>query len=45
VATRPAQLLGRAGRTGVIAAGADADLVVLDAGLRVQRVMHRGAWI
>lgn len=41
----PAQVLGLADRTGSIAAGLDADLVVLDDALAVQRVMRRGAWI
>jgi N-acetylglucosamine-6-phosphate deacetylase len=31
--------------TGSIAAGMAADLVVLDADLRVQRVMRRGSWL
>jgi beta-aspartyl-dipeptidase (metallo-type) len=39
----PAALL-RLPRKGVIAAGADADLVVLDAGGAVRDVMARGAW-
>jgi N-acetylglucosamine-6-phosphate deacetylase len=41
----PAQVLGLADSTGAIAAGLQADLVVLDADLRVQRVMRRGAWL
>jgi N-acetylglucosamine-6-phosphate deacetylase len=43
-ATNPARVLGLSGRCGAIAAGLDADLVVLDADLRVVRVMARGAW-
>jgi N-acetylglucosamine-6-phosphate deacetylase len=39
----PARLLGLEGRKGVLAAGADADLVLLDADLQVQGVMTRGA--
>jgi N-acetylglucosamine-6-phosphate deacetylase len=38
----PARLLGLEGRKGVLAAGADADMVLLDAGLQVQGVMTRG---
>ena len=41
----PARVLGLAGRTGSIAAGLDADLVVLGDDLAVQRVMRRGAWV
>ena len=41
----PAQVLGLAGTTGAIAVGLAADLVVLDAELRVQRVMRRGSWL
>jgi N-acetylglucosamine-6-phosphate deacetylase len=41
----PARVLGMADRTGSIAAGLDADLVVLGDDLAVQRVMRRGAWI
>jgi N-acetylglucosamine-6-phosphate deacetylase len=40
----PAQVLGIADRVGAIAAGLQADLVVLDADLAVQRVMRRGDW-
>ncbi len=41
----PARVLGIADRTGAIAAGLDADLVVLDDDLHVRRVMRRGAWV
>lgn len=41
----PARALGVADRTGTIAAGLDADLVVLDDELNVQRVMCSGAWV
>jgi N-acetylglucosamine-6-phosphate deacetylase len=41
----PARVLGVADRTGSIAAGLDADLVVLADDLSVQRVMRRGAWV
>ncbi|WP_409434952.1 N-acetylglucosamine-6-phosphate deacetylase [Mycobacterium sp. SMC-14] len=40
----PAHTLGLH-RTGVLAAGRDADLVVLDRDWRVSRVMRRGAWL
>jgi N-acetylglucosamine-6-phosphate deacetylase len=39
----PARRLGIAGRKGVIAAGADADLVLLTDSLQVAGVMVRGA--
>jgi N-acetylglucosamine-6-phosphate deacetylase len=39
----PARLLGLDGRKGVLAPGADADMVLLDADLRVAGVMTRGA--
>ena len=39
----PARRLGLAGKKGIIAAGADADLVALTADLRVGAVMTRGA--
>jgi N-acetylglucosamine-6-phosphate deacetylase len=40
----PARVLNLADSCGRIAAGLDADLVVLDADLRLQRVMSLGAW-
>ena len=40
----PARLLGLADR-GALAPGRRADLVVLDPGLRVTRVMSRGRWV
>ncbi len=40
----PARLLGLDGRTGALAPGLDADLVVLDADLAVDAVMARGEW-
>jgi N-acetylglucosamine-6-phosphate deacetylase len=45
VSGRPAELLGLQDTIGTLAAGRSADLVVLDAGLHVQRVMHRGSWV
>ncbi len=41
----PARVLGIGDRTGAIAAGLDADLVVLDDDLAVRRVMLRGDWL
>ena len=41
----PSRVLGLADQTGAIAAGLDADLVLLDNQLDVRRVMVRGAWI
>ena len=41
----PARALGLDSRTGSIAAGLDADLVVLDPELAVRGVMRRGAWL
>jgi N-acetylglucosamine-6-phosphate deacetylase len=41
----PARVLGVSDRTGSIAAGLDADLVVLDDDLAVRRVMVRGDWL
>ena len=41
----PARLLGIADRVGRLAPGLDADLVVLDADLTVERVMARGRWV
>lgn len=43
-ATRPAAVLGLDHRTGSLAVGRDADLMVLDADLRVAGVMVRGVW-
>lgn len=40
----PARLLGLDDRTGALAPGLDADLVVLDADLAVDAVMARGEW-
>jgi N-acetylglucosamine-6-phosphate deacetylase len=40
----PARVLGIADRCGSIAAGLDADLVLLDADLRVERVLVGGRW-
>jgi N-acetylglucosamine-6-phosphate deacetylase len=40
----PARAIGMDGRTGVIASGARADLVVLDEGLRVNGVLRAGSW-
>ena len=40
----PARVLGMEDRKGVLAAGADADLVLLDGHLDVTRVMTRGVW-
>jgi N-acetylglucosamine-6-phosphate deacetylase len=44
-ATNPARLLGLDDRCGSIAAGLDADLVLLDDDLNVQQVMVHGAWL
>ncbi|MGI8697022.1 MAG: N-acetylglucosamine-6-phosphate deacetylase [Mycobacteriales bacterium] len=44
-ATTPAGVLGGAGRFGAVAAGLDADLVVLDDDLAVRRVMALGRWV
>jgi N-acetylglucosamine-6-phosphate deacetylase len=41
----PARVLGIEGRKGTLAAGADADLVLLDDKLNVARVMVRGEWL
>jgi len=41
----PARVLGIADRCGSVAVGRDADLLVLDDGLRVTRVMAQGAWV
>lgn len=43
--TTPARLLGLDDTTGSIRAGLSADLVVLDAQLRVEAVMRRGDWV
>jgi N-acetylglucosamine-6-phosphate deacetylase len=43
--TVPARLLGVDDRRGSIAAGLDADLVLLDDDLRLRRVMARGRWL
>jgi N-acetylglucosamine-6-phosphate deacetylase len=41
----PARVLGMGARVGTIAAGREADLVVLDDGLEVTAVMAAGAWV
>jgi N-acetylglucosamine-6-phosphate deacetylase len=41
----PARLLGLADRVGAVVAGLDADLVVLDADLAVERVLAKGSWV
>ena len=41
----PARLLGLSDVCGAIAPGLDADLVLMDDALEVQRVMKAGAWI
>lgn len=41
----PARVLGIEGRKGTLAAGADADLALLDGKLNVARVMVRGKWL
>jgi N-acetylglucosamine-6-phosphate deacetylase len=41
----PARVLGIEGRKGTLAAGADADQVLLDDKLNVARVMVRGEWV
>ncbi|SHG14171.1 N-acetylglucosamine 6-phosphate deacetylase [Jatrophihabitans endophyticus] len=43
-ATNPARVLGMADTCGALAAGLDADLVVLDDDLRLARVMAQGQW-
>ncbi len=43
--TVPARLLGVDHRRGAIAAGLDADLVLLDDDLRLRRVMAGGRWL
>lgn len=42
--TNPARLLGIGDRTGALAVGLDADIVVLDSDLSLRSVMARGAW-
>jgi N-acetylglucosamine-6-phosphate deacetylase len=44
-ATTPARLLGVDDRCGAIAPGLDADLVHLDDGYRLTRVMSGGNWV
>jgi N-acetylglucosamine-6-phosphate deacetylase len=44
-ATTPARLLGVQDQCGAIAAGLDADLVHLDDGFVLSRVMSRGSWV
>ncbi|MDN3483690.1 N-acetylglucosamine-6-phosphate deacetylase [Arthrobacter sp. APC 3897] len=41
----PARILGMTGRLGTLSAGAAADLLLLDADLRLLRVLRRGVWI
>lgn len=45
VSGRPAELLGAADRIGSIGVGKAADLVVLDEGLHISSVLHRGTWV
>jgi N-acetylglucosamine-6-phosphate deacetylase len=49
VSGRPAALLGQGGdgpsNIGTVAPGAAADLVLLDEGLHVTGVLHRGSWV
>lgn len=45
LSTNPARLLGLAERVGSLAAGKDADLVVLDGQWRVRGVLRKGSWI
>jgi N-acetylglucosamine-6-phosphate deacetylase len=44
-ATTPARVLGLDDEIGALEAGLRADLVVLDAGLNVKRVMRSGIWV
>jgi N-acetylglucosamine-6-phosphate deacetylase len=44
-ATTPARRLGLGGETGALRPGLCADLVLLDAGFRLQAVMSRGEWV
>ena len=41
----PARVLGQGGRIGSLRAGADADLLLLDAGLSLAGVLRRGRWL
>lgn len=41
----PARVLGIDDRAGALAPGLDADLVILDGDLEVERVMARGSWV
>jgi N-acetylglucosamine-6-phosphate deacetylase len=43
--TTPAELLGIADRKGLLAAGRDADVAILDPDLSLAGVLARGAWI
>jgi N-acetylglucosamine-6-phosphate deacetylase len=43
--TTPAELLGMADRKGLLAAGRDADVAILDPDLALAGVLARGAWI
>ena len=43
--TTPARVLGLDDEVGALEAGLRADLVVLDSGLRVKRVLRAGAWV
>jgi N-acetylglucosamine-6-phosphate deacetylase len=43
--TTPAELLGIADRKGLLAAGSDADVAILDPDLSLAGVLARGAWI
>ncbi|MEU9112209.1 N-acetylglucosamine-6-phosphate deacetylase [Streptomyces sp. NPDC048483] len=45
LSANPARLLGIDDRVGTLAAGKDADLVVLDAGYHLVGVMRQGAWL
>ncbi|MBO0896050.1 N-acetylglucosamine-6-phosphate deacetylase [Arthrobacter sunyaminii] len=41
----PARVLGKAGQIGSLSVGAAADILLLDADLRLLRVLRRGVWI
>lgn len=41
----PARVLGMSGQVGTLSAGAQADVLVLDRDLTLNRVLRRGAWI